>query len=141
MTAISKQLVFSRKVKELPALSLTDDDYTLSILLPLNPNEGTIVKQRITADGSSKILFVGPYFEFVKDDSSKLEVRQDVPAGVYDLIVECISNIKFEVTLQLVVINASVAPTMDSIVINAANDEITTTFKEAGPVAVVMFIF
>ena len=130
MTAIARTISFSRKVRTLPALSLTSDDYTITLLSPSNPNEGTSVRQRITCDGSSKVLFAGPNFEFVKDDSSKLEIRADVTAGVYDLVMECVSNTRIEVSLTSVVVNASVAPTMDSIVINAANDEITITFNE-----------
>ena len=130
MTAIARTIAFSRKVRTLPVLSLTSDDYTITLLSPSNPNEGTQIRQRVTCDGSSKILFAGPYFEFVKDDSSKLEIRANVTAGVYDLVIDCISNTRLEVSLTSVVVNASVAPTMDSIVINAANDEITITFNE-----------
>ena len=128
MTAIARSVGFSRVIKTLPDLSLTTDDYTIT--LEGNPAEGSVYRQRITCDGSSKILFVGPKWEFVKDDSSKLEIRSNVTAGVYDLVMTCVSNDRLEVVLQSVVVNASVAPTMDSIVINAANDEITITFNE-----------
>ena len=129
MTAISREVGFSRVELTLPALSLTDDDYTIS-LADINPSEGATIKQRITCDGSSKVLFTGPNFTFVKDDSSKLEIRSDVTAGAYQLDMKCVANDVIEVSFSSVAVNASVAPTMDSIVINAANDEITITFNE-----------
>ena len=128
MTAIARSIGFSRVLKKLPALSLTSDDYTIT--LNGNPAEGAVYRQRITCDGSSKILFNGPNFVFIDDESGKLEIRADVTAGIYELEMEVIDNNNIHVSLKVAAVNASVAPTMDSIVINAANDEITITFNE-----------
>jgi ribosomal protein L30/L7E len=129
MTAIAREVGFSRVELTLPAISLTDDDYTIS-LANINPSEGATIRQRITFDGSSKLLFDGPKFIFIKDVSSKLETRQDMTAGVYELEMECIANDQIEVSLTLFVSNASVAPTFGSLGLNAANTVFTVPFSE-----------
>jgi hypothetical protein len=133
MTAIAKTLSFSGKTTTLPDLSLTSDDYTISLESGFNHAPDVKINQVITFDGSSKLLFSGDNFVFVKDESTKLETRQNVTAGVYNL--EMISQRNYSerihVTLRKLVINDDVAPTLGAaITINAANDEITVPFSE-----------
>lgn len=128
MATSSLQVGFSRKQQTYPSRSLVDDDYTIWLIG--NPSSNAIVRQKITCDGSSKILFDGPKFEFVKDDSTKLEKREDVTAGTYELIMKCIDNDRIEVTLQSIVTNASVAPKLTGMTINGSNNSIVVSFNE-----------
>ena len=129
MTAISRTISFTRKGRTLSELSLTNDDYTIS-LFGLSQSDDAVIKQRITFDGNSKLLFSGPKFQFVRDDSTKLETRQDVTAGTYNLVMKCISDTLVEITLESIVINLSTASTFASIAIASDNDTITLTFSD-----------
>jgi hypothetical protein len=131
MTLIKQRIAITKPFQKLDDISLTSDDL-IFILEKYNHSKGT-VEQKITADGSSKVLFGAGDIRIVEDDSTDLASKTVLAAGTYILKITNIGAVGadvFEVSLKTYVANTVINPIIGSITIGANNLTVDVTFNE-----------